>query len=132
MKIYSISNEENAIQIKQLIRLSAECTRLQWSRNIKKIPRDVMQALERVEGFASERIDELCQGASYSYELSSKDEDDLMRLLKETPEIRDIIGSGVIMKGDESEYVLRYLKKKEKVSKELINSVRHAKCTIIF
>lgn len=132
MKIYNISNENSASQIKQLIRLNSECIRLQWSKTIKDVPDDVLDSLENIEDFIKERVEMLCKDSSFQYELSMQEEKNLTRIIKDNPDLRDSIGTGVIVNGIQSETVLKELQQKNNCPKAILESLSRDGNTIIF
>ncbi|MGN8807566.1 MULTISPECIES: hypothetical protein [unclassified Blautia] len=112
MKVYSIKDESVAKQLAQLISLNAECVKLQWSRTITDVPNNVMSALETIEGYVENVIENKC-GGSLVGELSQTDEDNMISIIKKNPELRSTIGLGVVYAGAQTKQVNDIAKKVE-------------------
>lgn len=130
MKIYAISDENVAKQLAQLIKLNAECAKLHWSRTIKDIPVDVSEALETIEAFVEDRVNEQCRGSMFG-ELSADDETAMMTAVRKTPELREALGTGVVCSGEEAEEVKRVIQNL-KMPGVLIDALETGKNIIIF
>ena len=131
MKIYLIDEENDAMQIRQLLKLNAECAKLHWSKNIKDISPEVIAALETIEEFVEGKVYEICSEKTLISFLSEDEESTLMALLRKTPELRATIGAGVVMAGEEAMNVYNLLKEKT-TSKELLSAIDSGKNVVLF
>ena len=104
MKVYSIKDESVAKQLAQLISLNAECIKLHWSRTITDVPNNVMNALEIIEDYVENVIENKCMGSLIG-ELSQTDEDKMISIIKKNPELRNSIGLGVVYAGTQAKQV---------------------------
>lgn len=109
MKIYLVKDERNARDIKQLIKLNAECVKLHWSKSIVDIPDDVKTSLETIEEFVETRIKEVC-GNAFA-ELDAKEEKSIISALKENTKINEILGDGVVFSGTQAKEVAEVFEK---------------------
>ena len=50
MNIYLISEEKEAKQVAQLLKLNSECAKLHWSKTIE-LPAKILSSLETIESF---------------------------------------------------------------------------------
>ena len=105
MKLFLLKDEEAARACRQLIRLDSDCSRLQWSKSIKGIPEDVLEALETVQDFSSRRMDEICSFAVKKAELTEDQEQLLLSAFKKSEDLKKIAGSGVVLAGEEAKAV---------------------------
>ena len=126
MNIYLISHENDAKQIRQLLKLNAECAKLHWSNSIKDIP-----SLETIEAFVEEKVYEVCTLKTLANSLSEYEEMEMIALLRKMPELRSTLGVGVIMAGDEAKALLKFLENKE-ISEKLITAIASEKNVILF
>lgn|GEM_PF-4529818 len=131
MKIYLIDNENDAKQIRQLLKLNAECAKLHWSKTIKNLPIEVLSSLETIETFVEKKVYEVCSAKTLAIPLNEDEEMEIMTLLRKMPELRPTLGVGVIMAGDESKALLNLLKNKE-ISEKLITAIASEKNVILF
>lgn len=131
MKIYLISNENDAKIISQLLKLNSECAKLHWSKNIKDLSTEVIGALETIEGFVEEKVYEICTEKALASSLSEDDESTLMALLRKNPELRATLGVGIVMAGDEAKNVSNLLEGKT-YSKELFSAINSGKNVVLF
>ena len=122
MKLYLVDDKSTVQQCGQLLKLSAECYKLQWSRTIKDVPIEVKESLEKIEQFVEARIAENCNKATEFGVLTDEEEVALMDLIKKDEFLRSTIGSGVVYSGEQSEKVkerLNSLNENSKVIKAL-------------
>ena len=131
MNIYLISHENDAKQIRQLLKLNAECAKLHWSNSIKDIPPDIISSLETIEAFVEEKVYEVCTLKTIANSLSEYEEMEMIALLRKMPELRSTLGVGVIMAGDEAKALLKFLENKE-ISEKLITAIASEKNVILF
>lgn len=131
MKIYLIEKDDVAKQLSQLLKLNAECARLHWSRSIKDVPNEVLSSLDTIESFVEQKIYDFCNDANCVGSLSEAEEEEIMALLKKKPELRETIGTGVILAGKEAKAVSVALSK-ESVSQKLIIAVASGRNVILF
>lgn len=131
MNIYLISDENDAKRIGQLLKLNAECVKLHWSKTFKDLTADVYSALETLEGFVEKKIYEVCTEETRAGSLNEDEESEIIKLLRQIPELRATLGTGVVMVGEEAESVLNLLKGKT-TSKELLSAVNSGKNVVLF
>ncbi|WP_310603226.1 hypothetical protein [Anaerosporobacter sp.] len=131
MKIYLLENEEIAKQLCQLLKLNAECAKLHWSCSIKDISNEVINSLTNIETFVENKVFEVCTSENLFSELTKQEEEDLMCTIKEKPELRKIVGTGVILHGKQAEEVNGMLKNNKRVDK-LIKAIDSKKNIVIF
>lgn len=105
MKIYLIDDVDSALLCRQLIQLSADCARLQWSKRISDLPNAVDDALDTVQNYAEEKIHELCPEKNMAAELTSDNERALLSAGRSSAQLRRTIGSGVVLAGAEADEV---------------------------
>ena len=131
MKIYLISNENDAKKIGQLLKLNSECAKLHWSKNINDLSTEVIGALETIEGFVEEKVYEICTEMTLASSLSEEDESTLMALIREIPELRATLGVGVVMAGAEAKNVYNLLEGKTYL-KALLSAINSGKNVVLF
>lgn len=131
MKIYLISNENEAKQISQLLKLNAECAKLHWSKTMSDIPTNVMSSLETLESFVEEKVYSVCNEKTYVGSLTEDEESAMMALLRKSPELRATLGVGVVMAGTESKKVATLLEGKA-ISKGLLTAINSGKNVVLF
>lgn len=105
MKLFLVNDQEAAQACRQLIRLNSDCSRLQWSRSIKGIPEDVLDALETIQDFSGRKLEEICSSAVKKTELTEKQEQILLSAFKKSKDLKKIAGSGVVLAGEEAKAV---------------------------
>ena len=105
MKLFLVNDQEAAQACRQLIRLNSDCSRLQWSRSIKGIPEDVLDALETVQDFSGRKLEEICSSAVKKTELTEEQEQILLSAFKKSKDLKKIVGSGVVLAGEEAKAV---------------------------
>lgn len=115
MKLYLVDDTDSALACAQLIRLEAECAKLQWSRTIPDVPEDVTKALTTIQEYAESKTIALCGNNSFFAELNEETEDHLLSLLKKSDVLKRIVGSSVIMAGNQSKVVLKEIKGDKKL-----------------
>lgn len=115
MKLYLVDDTDSALACAQLIRLEAECAKLQWSRTIPDVPEDVTKALTTIQEYAESKTIALCGNNSFFAELDEETEDHLLSLLKKSDVLKRIVGSSVIMAGNQSKVVLKEIKGDKKL-----------------
>ena len=118
MKIYLVSEEKEAKQISQLLKLNSECAKLHWSKSIE-LPANILSALESVEAFVEEKVYEVCTDKNIAGSLTEDEEATIMALIRKTPELRATLGLGVVMAGAEAKCVAKLLEGKS--SSESLN-----------
>lgn len=131
MNIYLINRENDAKQIRQLLKLNAECARIHWSKTIKNLPTEVLSALEIIETFVEKKVYEVCSAETFANSLNEEEEMEMMELLRKMPKLRSTLGLGVIMAGDESKELLTILKNK-RISEKLIAAIASEKNVVLF
>lgn len=97
MKLYLIDKQDDAIQLAQLLKLNSECAKLHWSRSIKNIPNEVINSLEVIENYVETKIYDSCNSKNVFGELSDDEEALMFDAFKKTPELRDSLGTGVVL-----------------------------------
>lgn len=102
MNVYLIRENHTAIQVRNLLRLNAECARLHWSKTIE-VPEDIVSAAETLEAFVEEKVYKVCTEKTLVSALSEEAEAGIMRLIRKHPELKETIGTGVVMAGAEAE-----------------------------
>lgn len=102
MKIYITENKSEAEQLRQLFKLNSECAGLHWSRTITDVPDHVMDALEMIELFVESRVQERCE---FFDELNEDEEEKVIDLIRDNPELKKNLGTGVITDGVQAEEV---------------------------
>lgn len=130
MKIYGIEDEATAIQLAQLMKLNSECVKLQWSRTIKNIPQTVKNALEIIEAFVETRVNESCTNA-FLGEMTDEEEAALLSVLKTSPQLRNSLGSGVVLAGEQAADVKKVISDLN-VPKLIVDALDSGKNVIIF
>lgn len=130
MKIYGIEDEATAIQLAQLMKLNSECVKLQWSRTIKNIPQTVKNALEIIEAFVETRVNEGCTNA-FLGEMTDEEEAALLSVLKTSPQLRNSLGSGVVLAGEQAADVKKVISDLN-VPKLIVDALDSGKNVIIF
>lgn len=130
MNIYLIKDESTAVQLAQLLKLNSECVKLHWSRTIKNIPSDVSKALETIESFVETRVLEGCSNALFG-ELNDDEEDLLINVIRNNPELRTTLGLGVVLAGKQADEVRNYINGM-KVPKLIIDAIDSGKNAIFF
>lgn len=115
MKLYLVDDSDSALACAQLIRLGAECAKLQWSRTIPDVPEDVTKALTTIQEYAESKTIALCGSNSFFAELDEETEDHLLSLFKKSDVLKRIVGSSVIMAGNQSKVVLKEIKGDKKL-----------------
>lgn len=111
MKLYLVNNADSAMACAQLIKLGAECAKLQWSRTIPDVPKDVAKALATIQEYVETKTTALCGGSNTFFaELDEKTESHLLSLFKKSDVLKRIVGNSVIMAGNQAEAVLREIK----------------------
>lgn len=64
-----------------------------------------MEALETVQDFSSRRMDEICSSAVKKAELTEDQEQLLFSAFKKSEDLKKIMGSGVVLAGEEAKAV---------------------------
>lgn len=131
MKIYLISNENDAKEICQLLKLNSECAKLHWSRTIKDLPSEVLSSLETLENFVEKKVYEVCTEKTLAASLNEDEESALMALIREKPELRSTLGTGVVMAGEEAQTVSKLIAEKNP-SKSLLSAINSGKNIVLF
>lgn len=131
MKIYLITDENDANRIRQLIKFNSECVKLRWSRTITDLPTEIHGAIETLESFVEGRIYEMCNEKTLVGPLSEDEESALVELLSKIPQLRATLGTGVVMAGEEANKVLG-LVRNENISKILVDALASGKNVAVF
>jgi len=129
MNIYLVDNKETCSIIAQLIRLNLECSALHWSINSEELPDNVIDALKTIEDYVRKKIDDICD--EKIAELSDKEQNYIISVMKHDPILNEIIGSCIITGGDEAEKVLKIIKKDIHLDK-LKSALASGKNIVIF
>ena len=131
MKIYLITDKNDANRIRQLIKFNSECVKLRWSRAITDLPTEIHGAIETLESFVEGRIYEMCKEKTLVGPLSEDEESALVELLSKIPQLRATLGTGVVMAGEEANKVLG-LVRNENISKILVDALASGKNVAVF
>lgn len=131
MKIYLISDDNSAKQIAHLIKLNSECARLHWSKTIKDLSDDVLSALDVIENFSEQKIYETCNEKTLAYSLNEEEEAEIMKLIRNDPELRATLGAGVVMAGEEAKTVSGILSGKTSFE-ALLSALSSGKNVVLF
>lgn len=102
MKVFSLSDKETAQMCRQLIRLDGECASLSWSRSIQDIPEDIQNALDAVQDFLKNRVHAICADSPLQLDLTPEQEDTIFAVCRKSANLRRVLGSGVVLAGEES------------------------------
>ena len=105
MKLYTLKSTDDALACRQLIRLSNDCASLQWSRTIRDIPDEVLEALETIQSYTETRLGDFCAEGKLIRELSDSEEALWHQCSKHSGTLRRLLGSGVVLAGDEAQTV---------------------------
>ena len=108
MKIYTVKNDIYVTDIQLLLKLNANCARLHWSRTIKDIPSNVMNALETIEGYVESKIVDLC--GKEKCILTDEEESVMLGLIRKNDKLKDTLGIGIVMKGKQAKEVSSIIK----------------------
>lgn len=127
MKIYITDSKSEAEQLRQLLKLNSECAGLHWSRTITDVPDHVMDALKTIELFVESRV-ERCEVFD---ELSEAEEEEVIGFIRENPELRKSLGTGVIMDGVQADEVRNIISSCDGVSK-ILKALETGKKIILF
>ncbi len=103
MKIFVIDDIESAKTCRQLLRLSAESEKLQWSNSIHDIPQEVQLSLETLQFFIEDRLSEVCNEKTMIGSLSEDEESILIAAISKSELLKNTIGTGVVLAGEELE-----------------------------
>ena len=131
MKIFLINNVNEAMQIKQLLKLNSECAKLHWSKTITDIPTNVISSLETLESFVEERVYEVCTEKTCVNSLTEDEEKAVISLLRKNSELRETLGVGVVMAGEEADRVNKLLEGKN-VPKALHVAINSGRNVVLF
>ncbi|MCI9220299.1 MAG: hypothetical protein HFH94_11275 [Lachnospiraceae bacterium] len=115
MNIYTVSDDKKARDIMQLLRLNAECARLHWSRTITDVPNDVISSLNTIEQYIETKVIGLCDSKMNS--LGDEEERQMLDMIKKDPFIKDTLGVGVVMRGNQANELIKKIKGKNQLSK---------------
>lgn len=129
MKIYTIKDDKKAKDMLQLLKLNAECARLHWSRSIDNIPPNVICALETVEEYVESKVIELC-GFSKS-ELTKDEENEMFQLMKQNSSIKDLLGSGVVLRGSQAAEAAKIIKTEKGLGK-IMDAIESGDHVVLF
>lgn len=129
MKIYIVEDKNLARKMLQLIKLNAECAKLQWSTTITNIPQDVSNALYTIEDFVEKEVEKDCQCCLGR--LTEEEEDSLMRAIRNEAELKNILGSGVILEGSQIEYVKKIINRVT-LPQKVTEAINSGKNVVIF
>lgn len=129
MKIYTIKDEKSATDIRLLLKVNAECARLHWSRSIKDIPSNVTSALETIETYVELKVVGLC--GKERNELTEDEESSFLSIIKQNNKLKEILGTGVVLKGNQADEV-RSIIKTEKGMHKILEAIESGENVIIF
>ena len=129
MNIYTIKEDKDARNISQLLKLNAECARLHWSRMIKDVPVNVMNALGIIEEYVEAKVFEVCDARID--ELNDKEEALMLQFIKKNPTIQSSLGIGVVMSGDQADELMKLIKKEMGLDK-IKTAIESGKNIVIF
>ncbi len=115
MRAYQLKNEIKAKKLRHLLLLNAECIRLKWSRDFKDIPDTVSDSLDSIISYISTTVPKECEPVVVS--LSDDEEEAVINVIKVNPIIRESLGSGVVLQGEEAVTVLKIIKNEVLLSK---------------
>lgn len=129
MKIYIIKDDKSAKDILQLLKLNAECARLHWSRSISDIPSNVIGALETIEEYVESMVVGLCENATS--ELTEDEESTMFKLIKKNNNLKETLGTGVVLKGNQADEVKKNIKTEKGMSK-ILEAIESGENVVIF
>ena len=129
MKIYTIKDDKVATDILLLLKLNGECTRLHWSRSIKDVPYNVMSALETIEEYVEHKVLSIC--GSERSELTEDEESVFLNIIKNNKVLKDTLGTGVVIKGEQARKVKKIIKT-EKGMKKIEEAIESGENVVIF
>lgn len=129
MKIYLIEDKKKAVAMAQLMKLSIECTTLQWSNYFTDIPVNVSEALYTIEEYIDSKFSE--DFSDEYFELNEEEEDKYITLLKKYPELKMSLGTGVVYKNGKHEEILSKIKNESGIDK-LLKALNSGKNIVIF
>lgn len=111
MKCYVIDNNEMARNYKQLLKLNAECAKLQWSKTLTNLPQNVGESLAVLQEFTELKLGEECNQNSFVGEVNEDTEEKLFKLFRKSNLLKETLGVGVVLSGNEASDVVEELKK---------------------
>ena len=129
MNLYIVESKDNSDLIAQLIRLNSECVSLHWSRSISDLSEEVVHSLDVLEDYIDQKIKTLC--CDNVVELSDEEEKELLDKVKGEPNLRSILGAGVIRSGDEAAKVLELIGNDNKLTK-ICQAIGSGKTVVLF
>lgn len=129
MNIYLVDDRHMAESIAQLLRLNAECARLQWSKTITDIPKRVTESLETIMEYVEKAVRSNC--TEFFSELTDEEEDMITSIIKRYPNLRKTLGTGVVLKG-EQQMELQALIKSEGILDKINDALAKGKHIIFF
>lgn len=97
MKLYLIENKTDAIQVRQLLQLSADCASFRWNRNLKSKPENVSRALDIIEDYVSNLIDDYCNKGELYAEIDETEEKSMIISFKCSQILKKTLGTGVVL-----------------------------------
>ena len=97
MKIYFIDAENDAVGARQLLRLSADCASIRWSKFLENKPSSLIEALDVIETYVEDKLKEVCNLENDSYILSEKQDEELFASYKKSEVLKNTVGSGVVL-----------------------------------
>ena len=97
MKVYLIKEYDVAKQFRQLFRLSADCGALRWNRVFVNKPIKVCEAIEVIEEYIQNCIDQYCTQEALFGEISEEETEKLYPLFRKSPVLKSTLGSGVVL-----------------------------------
>lgn len=129
MKVYSVADDKTIEAVVLCVKANAACAQLHWSKKMKDIPRSVVGALETVEQFAESRIEALCDKELFS--LSQEEEDRMLQVIRDNPDLKDSLGMGVISAGEQADKVIQVMQN-EKGLERICAALRRGENIVIF
>lgn len=109
MNLFLLDSKEAAMVCRQLTRLDADCASLLWSRSIPSVPENVSEALETIQEFTKEKLCEICADGVRELTWSDGQAETLFAAFQKSAQLKAIMGSGVVLAGEEAETVQREL-----------------------
>jgi len=102
MKLFLTDQIDQANECRQLLKLSAECAKLQWSISVRDIPSEVRSSLETIQMFIEEKMGHICTDEASIATLSDEKESLLLEIIKRSEVLKNTLGTGVVLSGQEA------------------------------
>jgi hypothetical protein len=107
MNVYVVKNDKNAKDILQLLKLYYECARVHTSKSIT-IPRSITGNLGNTEQWIEAEVEKMA--GSPRDELTEEQENALINVIKKNKNLKDSLGTGVILRGKDAQDVSRVIR----------------------